>query len=213
MTIQNQFNQLISIRVNSHPKPFEVLDDRIVKKRYTHTKFYESTKDNPDGVIEEYTEFYLNEDKIAEKVTKRMCEFAIFSDRAFVLPDGLDFGEPFEENLIYHDKIIDLAFRFGEEFQKENFGDGRNKLYQMKWKPINEIVKEIDYIVIHGAGYNSIARKADTASVLFEKEVYNITHADGFYSTGSKKYKTAMALVLDIGIHKFQFCIRDNGGD
>jgi len=113
-----------------------------------------------------------------------------------------------------------LAFQFGIEF-KESHG----KLCPVKWLTLGEIIKQLEFILLKGAGYRMISRKADTAYFSFQDEHYLVTHSsEGFtldkrdssaHISGHKisTYKTAMDLVLAVGIQKFQFGISHNGGD
>lgn len=210
--LQQQFDQLKAIRKGFVYKDFEVVENKIIKKSY-----YRKTSENSNKVIEEYREFYLENDKIAEKITKRECDFAIFSKNQFVLPEGCSFGDPTEENYKYHDHPIELAFQFGIEF-KESHG----KLSPVKWLTLGEIIKQLEFILLKGAGYRMISRKADTAYFSFQEEHYLVTPGFTLHKRDSSAhingckistYKTAMELVLAVGIQKFQFGISDNGGD
>lgn len=213
--LQQQFDQLKEIRKGFVYKDFEVVENKIIKKSY-----YRKTNENPNKVIEECREFYLEDDKISEKITKRECDFAIFSKNQFVLPEGCSFGEPTEENYKYHDNPIELAFQFGIEF-KESHG----KLSPVKWLTLGEIVKQLEFILLEGAGYRIISRKADTAYFSFQDEHYLVTHSSAGFTLHKRDspshisgreistFKTVMELVLAVGVEKFQFGISDNGGD
>jgi hypothetical protein len=201
--MKEQFEQLKSIRQGYALKPFEVLNDKIIKR------YYYRQNNNLNGVTEKCHEFYVEDKIIVEKTTERDAEFAFFSKDIFVLPEGINFSDPIKENYTYHENIFDLAFRFGQEFHHD-----QSKLNLVKWKPLNEIVKEIEYVLLQGAGFRGL-RRADTASFYFQDENYHITYSSDGYIVNDKKekaYKTASELVLSIGLHKFQFGIYDNGG-
>lgn len=213
--IQQQFEQLKNLKKGYAYKDFEVIDDKIVKKFYSR----KSSNDGSNAVVEECHEFYVDGNQIVEKVVIRQCDLAIFSGKSFVLPEGCSFSNAIKQEQKYHDNAIELAFRFGIEFENSH-----GKLHQVKWSSLPEIIKQLEYILLQGEGYRIAIRRADTAFFSFENEHYLVAHSSKGYvlhKRGSaadcgaetvSTYKTAMDLVLAVGIHKFQFGIQGNGG-
>ena len=214
--IQQQFEQLKKIRSGFAYKDFEVAENKIVKKFFYRDK----VKDNPNAVVKNCHKFYVDCNQIIEEITERVCDFAIFSENKFVLPEGYCFSEPVKQESKYHDNPVELAFRFGMEFSNSH-----GKLHPLKWTSIAEIVKELEYILLKGGGHNIASRRADTAFFSFQNEHYLVTHSSAGYILHKRSsaaqvsgevmstYKTAMDLILAVGIQKFQFGIADNGGD
>ncbi|MBN3894418.1 MAG: hypothetical protein HWQ41_03830 [Nostoc sp. NOS(2021)] len=213
--IQQQFEQLKKISSGFAYKDFEVAENKIVKKIYRY-----KGKDNPNAVVKTCHEFYVDGNQIIEEITETVCEFAIFSENKFVLPEGYCFGDPVRQEYKYYDNAVELAFRFGVEFENSH-----GKLHPLKWSSLAESVRELEYILLKGAGHNIAIRRADTAFFSFQNEHYLVTHSSAGYVLHKKgsaaqvsgevmsTYKTAMDLILAVGIQKFQFGIGDNGGD
>ncbi|NEU75906.1 hypothetical protein PI95_025940 [Hassallia byssoidea VB512170] len=111
--IQQQFEQLKNLKKGYAYKDFEVIDDKIVKKFYSR----KSSNDGSNAVVEECHEFYVDGNQIVEKVVIRQCDLAIFSGKSFVLPEGCSFSNAIKQEQKYHDNAIELAFRFGIEFE------------------------------------------------------------------------------------------------
>lgn len=213
--IQQQFEQLKNLRKGYVYKDFEVIDNNLIKKNF----YRKRANKNSNAVVEECHEFYVNDSQIVEKIVTRECEIAIFSGRAFVLPEGCNFSEPIKQEYKAHDNAIELAFRFGIEFENSH-----GKLHAVKWSSLSEIVKQLEYILLQGEGYRTAIRRADTAFFSFQDEHYLVTHSSKGYTLHKRSsaahvtgeavstYKTAMDLVLVVGIQKFQFGITGNGG-
>lgn len=216
--IQKQFEHLKNLRQGLAYKDYEIVHNKIIK-----TFYFRSHVNEKKGVIEKQHEFYIEGENITEKITQRETEIAIFSKNMFVLPEGCSFGDPIKEEYKHYDNAVELAYRFGIEFVERV--EKRSTLHKVKWTSLPEIVKEIEYILLQGAGYRIVSRKADTAFFSFQDEYYLITHSHQGYKLCKRNseaqmdgelisiYKTAMDLVLSVGTHKLQFGISDNGGD
>ncbi|VXD13529.1 hypothetical protein PL8927_270018 [Planktothrix serta PCC 8927] len=187
---------------------FKVKDDRIIKKIY----YKKQSNQDCNVVIEDYHEFFIEKDKIFEKIVLRESDLAIFSGKSFVLAEGCDFGEPIKDEIEEHSSIIQLAFHLGGEVQQK-----QNSLNRYEWISLPKIIKELNFILVKGEGYARPADRADQAFIDFRDEEYVVTLSSQGYTVKTKGkvvgvYKTPMELVMALGIHKFQFGIFGNGG-
>ena len=216
--IKQQFEQLKNLRNEYSYKDFEVINDKTIKKFYYRKDQY----NQPNLVVEECHEFYVDSNQIIEVITESECYTAIFDKKQFALADGANFGDPITREEKHHDNVVKLAFRFGQEFEKSF-----QKFKQVKWLPLAKIVEQLEYILLKKENRGLIRRQPDRAIFSFQNEYYLVTHThQGFllhersspstwFCTGEPLgiYKTAMDLVLAVGIEKFQFGIESNGGD
>lgn len=206
--LNEQFEELKKLMRGYYTSNFQVKDDRIVKKNY----YKKQSNQGCDLVIEDYHELFIEKDKIFEKIVLRESDLAIFSGTSFVLAEGCDFGEPVKDEIKEHSSIIQLAFCLGGDVKQK-----QNSLNRYEWISLPKIIEELNFILIKGEGYARPADRADQASINFQDEKYVITLSSQRYTVKTKEkvagvYKTAMELVMAVGIHKFQFGIFGNGG-
>lgn len=187
---------------------------------------------SPETVVEERRKFYIEDDNLIEKKTISICNKAILHNNTpmssrdyFALPDDIAFEAPVSETITQHSNIIYLAFDLGQDERLEerpHSFEQMSLLKRVKWQSLDQIEKELEYILVHHAGYVSSIRKPTVATFFFQKNKYTVCsdwqRQNRVFSISKnnedfKKYPSLRDLINDVGLGKFQFGIDHDGGD